>query len=562
MLTLENAVIGSDFRVIRSLAAGGMGGVYIAEQISTGQQRALKLMHPTLVANQRMRERFEQEARIGGRVPSEHVVQVIGAGVDPALGIPWLAMELLEGEDLAAFAARRGAVPFTELCAIFRQLCHALGAAHSVGIIHRDVKPENIFLATVHSAEASSQLKVLDFGIAKLHAEAKESATGQVGTPLWMAPEQSDPRAPVTPAADVWALGLIAFRLLVGRHYWRTANDPSGALSALFRESFVEPLVSASERAREYGAEQLLPPGFDTWFARTVVREPERRFADAREAFAALESLQQGQSQAALSGAAYGSGVPYGAPAVTEPSRISQPAYPQTGVSTPSLVSAAAAPARSSKGLYVVVAAGALLLLLVVGFGVLGAGAYFYSGSAPGASTTPAAAGASVAVAPTIGGPLPASSAEASSNNPTAKRGASTTKGATSAAAQATATTTATTASAPGGPPAPTAADTAAAKPDDKGLKPIDVAAVQKKVDSIAASAGVECAKFKTAGAAQESYTGTRGFRPDGSTAGGMSGDGGSQSCVKARMMGISIGKYAHPQEWHVEIFAFTVNVK
>jgi serine/threonine protein kinase len=462
MLALENAVIGGDFRVVRPLAAGGMGGVYLAEQISTGQQRALKLMHPTLVANQRMRERFEQEARIGGRVPSEHVVQVIGAGVDANLGVPWLAMELLAGEDLAAFAARRGAVPFAEVIAIFRQLCHALGAAHSVGIVHRDVKPENVFLATVHSAEASSQLKMLDFGIAKLQAEAHESATGQVGTPLWMAPEQSDPRQAVTPAADVWALGLIAFRLLVGRHYWRTANDPSGALPALFRESFVEPLVSASERAREYGAEHLLPPGFDAWFARVVVREPERRFANANEAFAALEALGAGMAQTAPSVPQQGFGAAYTPVPVPDPSRVSQPSYHHFGASTAGAVMTSAPPPKSSKALWFVLGGGVLLLLLIAGVSVLGAGAYFYQS---GASTTApsaraAATGSAAAAAPTAADPSTASSAETTGANSTAKRGNTTTKGTTPGATQPTTTATGAT---PAGPtpaapetPAPT----------------------------------------------------------------------------------------------------------
>src|SRR5262245_64294146 len=101
-----------------------MGAVYIAEQVSTGKPRALKLMHPQLVANPKLRERFEQEARVGSLIQSDHVVQVIGAGVDQG-GIPWLAMELLEGEDLGAYVRRRGHITPPELCEVFRQLCHA-----------------------------------------------------------------------------------------------------------------------------------------------------------------------------------------------------------------------------------------------------------------------------------------------------------------------------------------------------------------------------------------------------------------------------------------------------
>lgn len=525
-MRLEGAVIGGDFRLERELARGGMGGVWIAEQLSTGQQRAVKLMHPTLIAQGRMRERFEQEARVGARIPSEHVVEVIAAGVDPEMGIPWLAMELLRGEDLAAFAARRGPLPAHELLPIFRQLCHALGAAHSVGVVHRDVKPENVFLANVHSAEASRQVKVLDFGIAKLAAEAKESGTGQVGTPLWMAPEQSEQHAAITPAADVWALGLIAFRLLSGRPYWRTANDPSATLSALFRETLMEPLVPASERARELGVEAFLPPGFDAWFARTVARDPAQRFPEANAAFLAFDAL--------LSGATL-------------------PAPVIAAVSARPAAGASALPPRRASKAPVVLAAGGLLLLggaLVI---ALGAGAYLYLGLASEAAPVAAASSAAPAA-----GPAPAATPgpSAPATEPNAKP-----SGAGKPRAPATAVATAD-AGAPAAAPSLEPAAPAPAASGGAELKPIDLAAAQKKVNAAAAAAAVECAKFKKPGAASETFSGQRGFRPDGSATGGMSGDGGAQGCVKDKMFAVYYGKYSHPQEWHVETFAWSVTVK
>jgi len=141
------SVFGGEYRIVRPLSAGGMGAVYVAEQQSTGKLRAVKLMHPALLADTRLRERFEQEARVGALIKSDHVVQVLGAGVDAATGVPWLSMELLEGEDLAAFLRRHGPVHPRELYEIFRQVGHALAAAHAVGVVHRDLKPENIFLA-------------------------------------------------------------------------------------------------------------------------------------------------------------------------------------------------------------------------------------------------------------------------------------------------------------------------------------------------------------------------------------------------------------------------------
>lgn len=542
-MQLAGAVIGGDFRLERELARGGMGGVWLAEQISTGQKRALKIMHPTLIAQVRMRERFEQEARVGARIPSEHVVEVIAAGVDSALGIPWLAMELLHGEDLGQLCARRGALAAQEILPIFRQLCHALAAAHSVGIVHRDVKPENVFLAEVHSAETTRQLKVLDFGIAKLAAEAKESGTGQVGTPLWMAPEQSDSRAPITPAADVWALGLMAFRLLTGRHYWHAANEPGAALSALFRETLMDVLVPASERAREYGAEHLLPPGFDAWFARTVAREPAQRFPEAHAAFVAFEAMLNGTLPS----------LPVPTPALASGS--------MPGISASQPVSAPAPPPRrASKAPLVLLLGAGLLLVGGVAIVAVGAGAWLYTSESPGESSA-AQAGAAAPVEPTgATGPSAAEPAPGTSTASTAKAPRPTTATKTTPVGgdkvpAVEPSPTPTEAPAPAPTPAPSAASSGE-------LKPIDVAAVQKKVNAAAAAAAVECAKNKTPGVASETYTGSCGFRPDGSGTGAMSGSGGAQSCVQGKMLSIRIGKYAHPQEWHVETFPWSVTVK
>ncbi|WP_437934864.1 protein kinase domain-containing protein [Sorangium sp. So ce341] len=278
-----------EFRIVRPLSAGGMGAVYIAEQASTGKLRALKLMHPQLCADTRLRERFEQEARVGALVESDHIVQVIAAGVDAASGVPWLAMELLEGEDLAQRMKRSGLLAPKDVHEIFRQLCHALGAAHRAGVVHRDMKPQNVFLAKSNSATAPWSVKVLDFGIAKIAAEASTMATASLGTPLWMAPEQSDARGQITPATDVWALGLIAFAALTGRMYWRAANDPMGtAMPVLLREILFEPIDPASTRATALGRAGCVVHPFDAWFARCLAREPAQRFQSAQEAFDAL----------------------------------------------------------------------------------------------------------------------------------------------------------------------------------------------------------------------------------------------------------------------------------
>ena len=283
-------LFGGDFRVVEPLKHGGMGSVYIVEQLQTGAKRALKLMHPQLVQDPKFRRRFEQEARIGAQIPSEHVVQVIAAGVDANSGSAWLVMELLEGEDLDTCLRRRGQLPQAEAMEVLGQLCHALGAAHSVGIVHRDLKPANIFLAIARRRGVPFTVKVLDFGIAKIVAESSTTHTEAVGSPMWMAPEQTTQDHEILPATDVWALGLLTFRLLTGRYYWKAPNKPGATTAMLFREILIEPLPSAAQRAAEHGVAGL-PKGFDSWFGRCVAREPHSRFPNAAEAFNALEKI-------------------------------------------------------------------------------------------------------------------------------------------------------------------------------------------------------------------------------------------------------------------------------
>ena len=316
-------VFARDFRVVRPLNEGGMGAVYVVEQISTSNLRALKLMHPELVADARLRQRFEQEARIGARIKSDHIVQVVGAGVDEATQTPWLAMELLEGEDLAVLAARRGPLPPAEVHEIISQLCHGLGAAHAAGVVHRDLKPENVFLADARREGVPFTLKVLDLGIAKVVAEAQVTMTAAVGTPLWMAPEQTLAGAEITPTTDVWALGLIVFRLLTGFPYWVGANTESPSAITLLREVCIEPLAPATERAIRYACADRLPFGFDAWFARCVVRDPRSRFANAAEARAELTAVLNQSSQASVMATA-----PVAAPPIGGPAMVTAPAPP------------------------------------------------------------------------------------------------------------------------------------------------------------------------------------------------------------------------------------------
>jgi serine/threonine protein kinase len=283
-------IFGRDFRVLERLAAGGMGTVYVAQQLSTGKRRALKVMHAQYEGDERARERFIQEARVGASIDSDHIVEMVGAGIDDETNTPWIAMELLAGQDLKQRVSERGQLPRDEVLEICRQLCHALGEAHQRGLVHRDLKPENIFLAKARREGVPFTVKLLDFGIAKLVQENQTQAshTQAVGSPRWMAPEQAERGARISPATDVWALGLIVFNLLTGRCYWRTANSASPSVMQQMCEVIMDPIEPASARAEEYGQGSVLPPGFDEWFGRCVNRDVAARFPDASAAMNAL----------------------------------------------------------------------------------------------------------------------------------------------------------------------------------------------------------------------------------------------------------------------------------
>ncbi len=298
-----DTIFARDYRVIGKLSEGGMGAVYTVEQVSTGRQRALKLMHPELVSDPTLRTKFEQEAKIGGRIQSEHVVEVVAAGVDADTQLPYLVMELLHGEDLAHAIKRRGPMSPGEVALVFEPLCHAVGAAHAAGIVHRDLKPENIFLAHSKRSGSAFTVKVLDFGIAKVLEEARTSSnTGAMGSPYWMAPEQTERKATVTASVDVWALGLIAYYLLTGKMFWRCANDEDGTITNFLRELVLEPIPSVIARGTEFSVAERLPSGFESWFARCVNREASGRFSNASVAFEALAPILGSSASAAAGG--------------------------------------------------------------------------------------------------------------------------------------------------------------------------------------------------------------------------------------------------------------------
>jgi predicted Ser/Thr protein kinase len=274
-------VIGGRYRVEGALGRGGMGAVYLVRHVRTEERLALKLIHASIAGNPDLVERFRREARAPAQIDSDHVVRVLDADVAPEIGgAPFLVMEFLRGQDLEHVVKDRGPLPPADVVNYLGQAARALDKAHRMGIVHRDLKPENLFLA--ERDDGTVCLKVLDFGIAKLAGDAgAQTATGSMlGTPLYMAPEQAQgTRGLVGPETDVWALGLIAFKLLTAQIYWRFESGPD-----LILKIVAMPMVPPSALVPWLG------PSFDAWFLRCCARPVEQRFRSTGEAALALGS--------------------------------------------------------------------------------------------------------------------------------------------------------------------------------------------------------------------------------------------------------------------------------
>jgi serine/threonine protein kinase len=284
----ESRLFAGRYRVVRCIAAGGMGAVYEVLHVETERRRALKVILPMLVASADLRERFQREARVTAKVNSEFIVDVFDAGVDQETAMPFLVMELLQGEELGERVKRLGSLPSAEVLTFLRQVTTALDKTHAAGIVHRDLKPENLYLTT--RDDGSPRIKILDFGISKVLTDnaTGAKATQSLGTPLYMAPEQVMGE-PVSAATDLYALGFIAYTLLVGVSYWQEETDRFETAIAFALHTCRGAHESPTARAARVG--KTLPAGFDEWFFKATHTSPAQRFARASELYAALAGV-------------------------------------------------------------------------------------------------------------------------------------------------------------------------------------------------------------------------------------------------------------------------------
>jgi serine/threonine-protein kinase len=354
-------VFASDYEVLDRIAEGGCGSVWRVQQRSTTKLRALKILHAEALLDADARRRFEAEAMVSSRIPSDHIVEVIQAGVEPD-GTPWIVMELLQGATLAERVARQGPLDLAGVREIARQIGHALDAAHAVGIIHRDLKPENIFLAESRRADVTSTVKLLDFGIAKVKADARRThaTTAAIGTPLWMAPEQIEQQ--VFNQTDIWAFGLVVFYALTGTTYWESSQhfDFIDEIRQLRRD----PCARALRRTG-----RALPPDFDAWFSHCVALDPRQRFRSAREAWEALAALRSPAEALAFAPTLWS--MPPPAPQHVAPTQIAPPPalipHSQSPQTLRPVVSESAEPAARRAPRWPWVVAAALVMTCVAG---------------------------------------------------------------------------------------------------------------------------------------------------------------------------------------------------
>lgn len=270
--------IGEHHRVEGFLGQGGTAEIFLARDVRTGELVVIKRLKAAISENPVLRQRFLLEAKALASIHHPAVLRVLDIH-EPADDAPWLVLEALRGESLGDYLKRNPVLPPEQAIQLAKETAWALEAVHQAGVVHRDVKPDNLFL--VGPLHAYESVKVLDFGMARLAGEEHdESSTSILGTVQYMAPEQILVE-PVSARTDVYALGMVLFRLVTG-HLPFDAKD-SGAL---LRHQLFSPLPPPSWLADE------LPPTLEAIIYRATRKDPANRFATMQEFARALEEIE------------------------------------------------------------------------------------------------------------------------------------------------------------------------------------------------------------------------------------------------------------------------------
>ncbi len=269
------------YRVDSILGQGGMGVVAACTHLQLNERVAIKMLRKDVLLDEEAIERFTREARAAARLKSEYVARVTDTGLFD--GIPYMVMEFLEGLDLGQLLEQRGTLPIAWACELTLQTAEALAEAHSLGIVHRDVKPTNLFVTW--RPDGSAIAKVLDFGISKTSVGTDMQLTqtqSLLGTPAYMSPEQMRSARLVDSRSDIWSLGSVLYELIEGRRPFEADS---------FSEMCVKVAVDAPAPMR------LAPPALQHVIMKCLAKGPEQRYANMAELGADLVQFVQDQHQ-------------------------------------------------------------------------------------------------------------------------------------------------------------------------------------------------------------------------------------------------------------------------
>ena len=306
-------VIAGKYRLESPLAQGGMGSVWVARHLLLDKTLAIKFIGAEVAGLDEVRTRFAREAMAAASLQSPHVVQIHDYGIDD--DVPYLVMELLEGEDLGDRLARRGRLSAAETSSLVSQVARALRRAAGTGIVHRDLKPSNIFI--LRGDDDDEIVKVLDFGVAKaphLHFDETTQSGAMIGSPRYMSPEQARGSRLVDHRSDLWSLAVIAYRALTGQLPF-VGDDIADLIVKICTETAPPPSQ----------VEPSLGPDVDAFFAQALARAADDRFQTARELAIAFANATGEAPPMSVSSSQL--------PAPTMPSRQSAPSLPVAAMS-------------------------------------------------------------------------------------------------------------------------------------------------------------------------------------------------------------------------------------
>jgi tetratricopeptide (TPR) repeat protein/predicted Ser/Thr protein kinase len=267
------AVLADRYEIVRLLGEGGMGAVYRARDRELDREVALKVIRPELARNAQVLGRFKQELILARQVTHRNIIRIFDLGSDR--GTRFITMEFIEGEDLSSILARRGKLPVQEAAAIIRQACLGLEVAHAEGVVHRDLKPQNIML------DQQGKVSVMDFGIARSIDESNLTRTGALlGTPTYMSPEQAQGHK-VDARSDLYTLGIIFYELVTGTPPF-SADSPMATLVRRIQEKPAPPV----------SLEPSLPPAVNAIILKMLATNAADRYQNAGEILRDLDAWE------------------------------------------------------------------------------------------------------------------------------------------------------------------------------------------------------------------------------------------------------------------------------